>query len=595
VAALALVVGGAGVAGYRDSPRAEAAPWVVATWDPTVRPLGPITVFGDSVLKGSMETSPSFADRLAEQGWGPIRARAGGAYSTGEWLTAGETRASYWIQLWRSQGWDPTDVVINLGANDVGMCRASRDCALRMIRFVVDQIGPGHRIWWPMITHLGVGFAEAWNSALLQVAAERDDFFTWDWPTEMRTGGYSSSDNVHLGPDSYRKRSLVMAEVVTATLGSASPVGAPAALPGPAGAPSEFVPITSARVLDTRLPEPSTAAGPVPGGEQVTVDVSEVVPPGSTAVAVYVAATQPQGPGYVTAFPCDQPRPTASNANYAVDATRGAVTIVPVVDGRFCLFTKATAHLLADVQGAFVPAGGSAGGAADGLRLQPLAEPQRLADTRTSGTAETLTVAVPGDAVAAAVNLTAVANREPGYLTAYPCDTERPQAAAVNFAPGETVATAAYVPVGADGTICVYSKGAADVVVDLTATFSPATEPGGLVFVPVAPVRTLDTRFRVGGWAPVHGPGQTLDVPVAPSGAQAVSGTLTLSGPVAPGYLRAWACGEPPATSNVNAPAGATFANHVTTGLAAGGKLCVFSLPRGTTIFDTTGWWVTPS
>ena len=589
VAAAFTALVAAGALGAGDVPHAAAAPLVVAGYDPTPRPLGPITVFGDSVLKGSMETAPSFVDRLAEQGWGPIRARAGGAYSTGEWLTSGETRASYWIQLWRSQGWDPVDVVINLGANDVGQCRASVACARRMILFVVDQLGPGHRIWWPMITHLGSGYAEAWNAALAGVAAERDDFFTWDWPTEMRTGGYSTGDGIHLSPDSYRRRSQVMAAQVTATLGSASLTGGPAALPEPAAAPSDFVPLTSARVLDTRLPA-GAPIGPVAAEQHVEVDVSGVVPDGATAVAVYVAATETGGPGFLTAYPCDRERPTASNVNHPAGATRGAVTIVPVADGMICLFTKAGAHLLADVQGAFVPAGTDD----RAQRLVPLDEPQRLADTRSGDPVETLTVAVPDGARSAVVNLTAVAGAEPGYATAYPCDAERPHAAAVNFGPDETIAAAAYVPVAGDGSICVFVKGGAHVIVDLTATFVGAGDDGGLMFVPVGPTRTLDTRVGIGGWAPVSGPGQTLDAVVAPPGSQAVSGTITLAAPVSPGYLRVWGCNAPPDTSSVNAATGATLANHVTTSVSDDGKLCVFSLSRGTTIFDTTGWWVAP-
>lgn len=572
-----------GFVGHGATPQVDAAPLVVALWDPTPRPLGPITVFGDSVLKGSLETSPSFVDRLAEQGWGPIRARAGGGYSTGEWETGNQqTKATYWIDAWRAQGWDPVDVVINLGANDAGMCSTSA-CAYRMISYLADHIGPGHRIWWPLVTHLGAGRAQAWNTALLRIDAERDDFYTWDWPSEMATGGYSTGDGVHLGPDSYRKRSTVMAQQVTATLGWASPAGGPATLPTPAAAPSEFVPLTSTRVLDTR------SAAPVEAEQHVVVDVSGAVPAGTAAVAVYVAATEPAGPGYLTAYPCDRQRPTASSVNHGPWATRGAVTIVPVVDGAFCLFTKARAHLLADVQGAFVPTGTQP----EALRLHPLDTPQRLLDTRPAGPAETSVVSVPDGAEGAALNLTAVAHGAPGYLTAYPCDAERPLAAAVNFGAVDTVAAAAYVPAADDGTICVYAKSGADVIVDLTATLAPAATPGGLTFVPVSPTRTLDTRVGTGGWAPVHGPTQTVDAAVAPAGARAVSGTLTLAAPIAAGYLRAWGCGPQPTTSNVNAPAGATLANHVTTAVSGDGKLCIFGLARGTTIFDTTGWWVT--
>ena len=63
----------------------------------------------------------------------------------------------------------------------------------------------------------------------------------------------------------------------------------------------------------------------------------------------------------------------------------------------------------------------------------------------------------------------------------------------------------------------------------------------GLRFVPTEPTRMLDTRTGLGDWAPYHGTGQTIDVRVA-TGAQAVSGTITLVAPLRPGWLKAYPC-----------------------------------------------------
>ena len=551
--------------------------------DPTPRPLGPITFLGDSVALGSLLYSPTIADQLAAHGWGPIRARAGVGYNARPSGGPTEARVIYWIETWRSQGWDPADVVINLGANDSANCTTVDGCRA-IIQRVLDAIGPDHRVWWPMITHLTPGQAERWNAALAQLADERDDFFTWDWPTVMATGGYASPDGIHLTAPAYRQRSAAMAADITADLARGRRVGGPAPLPVAAGPRSELVPLTSRRALDTR-------DGPPIGAEQtVEVDVSALVPAGTTAIAVYVSATQPEGPGYITAFPCDQPRPLASSANYAPGETRGAVALVPIPGGRVCLFTKATAHLLADVQGAFVPAGDDVEG---GTRLRPLDMPVRLLDTRVAGRSEILTVPVQGDPVAVAVNLTAVGSDAAGHLTAFPCGAKIPTAAAVNHGPHEAVAGSAFVPVGEGGAICIFSKAAdADVVVDLTATLGDGGD--GLVFTPSTPTRTIDTRNATGGWSPVHGQFQTIDARVAPPGAQAVSGTLTIAAPARPGFLRAWGCGTQPETSNVNAPAGAVLANQVTTAVDGSGTLCVMARSLTTTIFDTTGWWTAP-
>ncbi len=551
--------------------------------DPTVRALGPITFLGDSVGLGSLLYSPTIVDQLAARGWGPIRARAGVGYNA---LRSGgptEARVIYWIELWKSQGWDPADVIINLGANDSANCSSVAGCRA-IIQRVLDALGPGHRVWWPMITHLTPGQAERWNAALAELAAERDDFYTWDWPRAMATGGYTSPDGIHLSAPSYRQRSAAIAAEATADMARGRRTGGPAALPAPAGSPSEFVPLISKRLLDTR-----DTGQPVAAEGVVEIDVSAAVPEGTTAVAVYVSATQTQAAGYLTAYSCSQARPTASSANYGPAATRGAVAIVPVVDGKMCLFTKAGAHLLADLQGAFVPV---ASDPVDGARLEPLDTPQRLLDTRVTGRAEVLTVAVPAGAAGVIVNLTAVGGAAAGYLTAYRCDAKRPTAAAVNHGPQETVAGAAFVPVGPGDTICIYSKAAdADVVVDLTATLR---DESGLVFTPVNPTRTIDTRDGTGGWSPVHGQGQTIDARVAPPGARAVSGTLTIADPARAGFLRAWGCGPQPPTSNVNAAAHQVFANLVTTGVDANGTLCVMARSLTTTVFDTTGWWTQP-
>jgi len=131
----------------------------------------------------------------------------------------------------------------------------------------------------------------------------------------------------------------------------------------------------------------------------------------------------------------------------------------------------------------------------------------------------------------------------------------------VNFGRFEAVAGAAFVATSADDTICVETSVAADVIVDLTGVFGVE----GLSFVPVAPTRMLDTRNRIGGWAPIHGDGQVLDVAVAPVGAAAVTGTLTEVEPISSGYLTAFGCPTRPATSSVNANHGQVLANSVTT------------------------------
>ena len=558
----------------------EAAP--VVRERSTPGPLGPVTVIGDSVMLGSLAYGPDLTQRLAEQGWGPIRARAGEGYSTGYFPVDSSFKASYWIDVWRSQGWDPAAVVVNFGANDVGLCQyrpeSLDECSYNAIKHLVDELGPGKRIWWPKITRFPLNrpSMDAWNAALDRMAAEHPDFHTWDWPSVMYATGNYASDHTHLSPTGYRNRSEWMASEITATLGRARKIGGAAPLPDAAGAVSEMLPIGPERVLDTRIEAP----GRLTAGQTIEVDVSDVVPDDATAVAVYVTAAEASAPGHLSAHPCLDDPPSSSFTNYTTTA-RGAVTITPLTDDRtFCVFTHAATHLVIDVQAAFVP---------EALRFTPLPEPTRLIDTRGSDLSKRIELDVPDGVEAVAVNITAVASPAAGHVTAHPCLAPVPDTATLNYPPGEVVASSAFIPVSDDGTICLDTHTELDIVVDLTGTFS---SDGGLAFQPAEPTRMVDTRTAIGGWSPIHGLGQTLDVVVAPPGAEAVTGTITLVAPMRNSHLQAWSCGQRPTNSNVNASRGTTLANFVTTGTADGGRLCLFAVNAGNTVFDTTGWWV---
>jgi len=376
--ALVLTAAAVVVAGPSSSPADAALANQIG--DSTTRVHGAVTVLGDSVLQGSVIFGPTIVDRLAEYGWGPIRARAGVGYTTGKFSTNSvEAKSSYWIERWRQEGWDAPNVLVNLGANDSGRCNVDLQCARDAIMHLVDTIGPGHHIWWPQITRHPFyrHQADNWNLALHQIAEERDDFFTWNWPQVMAAGGFSSGDNTHLSADGYRTRSQFMAHEFSADLVTATRTGGDAPLAPTTGTTTGLVPVGPIRVIDTRDDPPGT----VPADTAIEVDVSALVPEGTTAIAAYVSATNTTGPGFLTAYECSSGRPEASAANHTTGQTRGAVAITPISDdGTFCLYTLAEADLLVDLQAAFVPDGEDAA-----LRFDPLDTPQRLVDTRESG------------------------------------------------------------------------------------------------------------------------------------------------------------------------------------------------------------------
>ncbi len=139
----------------------------------------------------------------------------------------------------------------------------------------------------------------------------------------------------------------------------------------------------------------------------------------------------------------------------------------------------------------------------------PLPAPQRLLDSRPgtttadglfagigvrpSGSVVELQVAgrvgVPDDAESVALNVTADAALEGGFVTVFACGSAVPNASNLNYAVGQTIANAVITRIGTDGTVCLYNFGATNLIADVTGYFpTDAFEPLS------QPARLLDTR-----------------------------------------------------------------------------------------------------
>lgn len=230
--------------------------------------------------------------------------------------------------------------------------------------------------------------------------------------------------------------------------------------------------------------------------------------------------------------------------------------------------------------------------------------PVRLADTRQGDcgcirvAADTVRVAVtahaevPDTAVAAAVTITALPTDAPAFVTAYPGGAPRPPTSTVNTVPGRVVANSAIVPLGADGTLDLFSRLPGDVVVDVTGVFVPAVSSRAGRFVAVAPQRLVDTRATTG---PLPAGGElTVGLPgdVA-ADATALAVNVTSVGETEPGHLTARPAG---------APAGAptSFVNLDGSGRAVAAAVILPASPNGVTIssrgggdviVDLVGWF----
>jgi len=177
---------------------------------------------------------------------------------------------------------------------------------------------------------------------------------------------------------------------------------------------------------------------------------------------------------------------------------------------------------------------------------------------------------VPDGSLAASLTITVVHPRQGGFVTAYPCGTERPTVANLTHRASETVASSAVVPIGVDGKVCLFQSSAAHLVVDLNGVFG--AESG---FLPLSPQRSVDTR---GGPAPMPDTVITAhlgDLVGAPDGAFLAA--LNLTGIASrEGSVRVFTCGNwVPPTVTRPIEAGRTQGIAVIVATDANGDVCL--------------------
>jgi hypothetical protein len=348
-----------------------------------------------------------------------------------------------------------------------------------------------------------------------------------------------------------------------AGVGSAQSTG-PVRIERPlAPTPSFFVPLTPARLLDTR-PTSSVGGNTVALGSGVftELDVTGVggVPETNvTAVVMNVAVAGANAPGFVTAWPSGEPRPLVASLNFLPGQIVPNLATVKIgANGRVNLFNSAgDTHLVADVMGYYTNVAPASGGRFTAVT------PARVLDTRDGTGTNGATSAVghqaainlgvtgvggvPTEGVSGvALNITVDAPTRPGYLQVWPTGEPQPFTATHNFVPGLTVGNLVLAKVGAGGQISIFnSHGSTHVVADVVGYFSA----NGGAFVPTAPRRLLDTRDGTGGRKGKVGANASFDVALAtgdpiPATATAAVINVTSADSSMPSYVTAWPTGE---------------------------------------------------
>jgi hypothetical protein len=336
------------------------------------------------------------------------------------------------------------------------------------------------------------------------------------------------------------------------------------------------------RLVDTR------AGDVVEANRALRVPLAGIVPGDATSVLVNLTSTNPCTAGFLTAYGCDQPLPVTSNVNVASVGSRATMAVVPTGGGDLCVYTKNRADVVVDLFGYTSP---TASG-----RLQAIA-PTRLADTRFGNGADKVrgaltggkptavqTAAVagrPAGATGVALTVTGVAGRSPGWVAAFPCDAPA-LTSVVNVEPGEIVANTAFVKLAADGTVCVQSNVAVDVVLDVNGWVAPAGDEHRAQ----APTRLVDTRTGTGGVKLADGATLRIDVPGKPKAA-VLSVTAVESSNT--GFLTVYPCAQGrPTASNLNVNGRDTRANLVVSP-TSDGAVCVYAQRATDLVVDQFG------
>ena len=352
-----------------------------------------------------------------------------------------------------------------------------------------------------------------------------------------------------------------------------------------------YHPLSPVRVLDTRL---FPAAKVRAGTEQRVAFPEELLPADVNAVAFNLTVTEPEKSGYLTAHVCGSALPSAASLNFTAGETTANLVESVIRDGQeLCVFSMVNAHVVVDVAGYHSDSA---------TELLTAREPKRLADTRLTQrvqAGETLVVPVIGDGLAPAgteaayLDLAVTTPEGSGFLTVFPCGTERPWASTLNYSDGDLASNSAIAKVGADGTVCVYTLRTTDIVVDLTGTFSTS---GTGRFAGFVSGRMEDTRV-----ATKLVEYQTLEVTVVgdgatPAGTSAVALNIGVDSPERAGFLTVWPCGtERPWSSALDFKAGETVSNHVTATPGANGKICIYTMATTDVVVDIEGiYWAAP-
>lgn len=401
-----------------------------------------------------------------------------------------------------------------------------------------------------------------------------------------------------------------------------------------------FHPVAPERVLDTRSAS-QPCAGQTTG--KLSADVPYAVkvagcagvPPEATAVTGNVTVWSSETAGFLYAGPDPSTTPTTSVVNFPAGQTvTNGITVAlrsGTVSATYVSSAGAALDLAFDVTGYFSPD-------SSGSTYHTVA-PTRVVDSTKGirlGLDSSLAADVPAEfevagvasilagATAVTGNVTVSNAMTAGSLYLGPARSSDPTAVAVSVSPGRAVSgsvTVALSPSGelwatylADGLSAANSgaaKSAAesttDIAFDVTGYFT--ADASGSYFVPLDPVRVVDSRFGLGLPQRRLAPNRPVDVDLTaeaglPGSASAIAANVTVVKPSGAGSVHVGP--DAPATGGSAAPSvsaaiafgdAETLAEGVTTGVDSGrlAIACIASADdslRTDVVVDLSGYYV---
>ena len=237
----------------------------------------------------------------------------------------------------------------------------------------------------------------------------------------------------------------------------------------PAQGGSRLVAVSPSRLFDTRSGLNTTQA-PMVHDETRTMLVADgtTVPANATSVLGVMSSINATAVGFDVVWPAGTARPSASSINTVISAPRSNLASSPTdANGNWSVYHAAgSANLFFDVAGYSTEAVG-AGGVTTPMVATRVLNPTAVAARSTRSVKVAGVGGVPASGVKGVfLLLNSNSTNSNGHITAY-SGAVMPNSSNINWTVNAPVASLAFVPVAADGTVKLYAAASTTLTVDL--------------------------------------------------------------------------------------------------------------------------------